>query len=63
MQKIPLNKIAEFKEQLLAYFAEEEADLCCRIRGGILTDEDREMIKNTAITFQKQYLENLARNK
>lgn len=54
MQSVPLDKIGQFKKEMLDYFAEEDADLLYRLRSGEMSDDDRELIKKIALEFKEQ---------
>ena len=57
MQEVPLERLADFRAQLLAFAEAEAADLCRRIdRTGQLPQEDREEILSLSRRFLELFL-------
>ena len=56
MQDVPLDDISRFESGLLAFMAEQDADLCRRIdMTGQLEPEDREEIVELAKEFLEDF--------
>ncbi len=57
MQDVPLNRMEDFRRELLEFVEEQAPELCSRIDGtGKLPDEDREQILTLAKQFRDQFL-------
>ena len=57
MQDVPLNRMEDFRRELLEFVEEQAPELCGRIDGtGKLPDEDREQILTLAKQFRDQFL-------
>ena len=57
MQDVPLNRMEDFRRELLEFVEEQAPELCSRIDGtGKLPDEDREQILTLAKQFRDQVL-------
>ncbi len=57
MQDVPLNRMEDFRRELLEFVEEQASELCSRIDGtGKLPDEDREQILTLAKQFRDQFL-------
>ena len=56
LQDIPAAKINAAQQEMLAWFAEKDADLCQRIDStGLLSDDDRQQIIDLARAFVAEY--------
>ena len=57
LQAIPLEQISAFSQELLQRFAQEQPELCARIRStGVLSDEDKALIETKAEAYAGNYL-------
>ena len=60
MEAIPLERLNEYRRELLETIERENGDVCRRIdRNGKLTDQDRGRLLETAKRFAERYLERL----
>lgn len=60
MQEVPLEAVNAFQKALLAYAETQNAELCRRIdRTGVLSDADREEIRQFSKAFLRQYMESV----
>lgn len=60
MQEVPLEAVNAFQKALLAYAETQNAELCRRIdRTGVLSDADREEIRQLSKAFLRQYMESV----
>ena len=57
LQAIPLEQISAFSQELLQRFAQEQPELCARIRTtGVLSDEDKASIEEKAQAYAGNFL-------
>ena len=57
MVNIPVKDIKDFQQRLTAYMEENEASLCLRIdESGMLSDEDKQEIQESAKKFAEEYV-------
>ena len=60
MQEVSLEAVNAFQKALLAYAETQNAELCRRIdRTGVLSDADREEIRQFSKAFLRQYMESV----
>lgn len=56
MQDVPTDKIKDFISSMLAYFEKTHSEFCRHIdETGTLSDDDKQVIINTAIMFAEDY--------